>query len=489
MLEPRALLSAAASASAGQISDSVLLTPLHLAFVQQPANLTDLGAIQGPVTVAIEDQNNQVVASDDSSVTLSLPPGSHGTLTGTMFTDPSFDTSTTVAAVNGIATFSNLNLYGFGSFTLVASDGDDATATSTPVFNPITPTITFASSDNQPNVGQMVTFSGTIGGEGNIEISPTGTVTIENGDVVMGTATVSSQEISDGGAIGDGVFSVTVAAQAAWNSGGVLTVNYSGDANFAAISTSPGNVSESVSQPLPLHGSLQIQSPLSIIPGQRSVPAIVQITNTGAAAFHGQVSEMFYVSATGLLDASAMGLPMTHASELKLAPGKEFTEHVRLHFPANAPPGVSGMILQLSDQTFATNVTFLPDSVTLVKPYVHLAGAFSRTPVTGKPGAPVTAAIVVTNAGNVPADGDVTIHVQESASGVFDDSAADDLMVTKKIHLGIGQSMRIRLNGLALPATPGNYFLVAELAANAQQVPEIDANANTFASNFAINVA
>jgi hypothetical protein len=87
----------------------------HVAFLTQPGTTTAGAAISPALQVAVEDAANHIVSGDNSSVTLALGsnPGS-GTLSGTL----------TVAAVNGVATFSNLSLDKAGNgYTLTAADG------------------------------------------------------------------------------------------------------------------------------------------------------------------------------------------------------------------------------------------------------------------------------------------------------------------------------------------------------------------------------
>jgi hypothetical protein len=91
-----------------------------LAFTQQPSNANTGVAISPAVTVAVEDANGNIVAGDSSNVTLTL---SSGTFAGGSNT-------ATVAAVNGVATFSNLVINTAGTYTLAASDGSLTGATS-----------------------------------------------------------------------------------------------------------------------------------------------------------------------------------------------------------------------------------------------------------------------------------------------------------------------------------------------------------------------
>jgi hypothetical protein len=92
-----------------------------LAFTVQPSNVVASAAITPAVQVSIVDAFGNVTASTDNvTVAIGTNP-SGGTLSGTA----------TVAAVNGVATFSNLsiNLVGTG-YTLAASSGSLAGATS-----------------------------------------------------------------------------------------------------------------------------------------------------------------------------------------------------------------------------------------------------------------------------------------------------------------------------------------------------------------------
>jgi hypothetical protein len=114
-----------------------------LAFGQQPTN-TQLGAAISPaVTVRILDAANNLVANDTRNVTLAIGTNpSSGTLSGT----------TTVAAVAGVATFSNLSINHAGNgYTLVASSSPALTGATSSAFNiaKANQTITFGALGNK----------------------------------------------------------------------------------------------------------------------------------------------------------------------------------------------------------------------------------------------------------------------------------------------------------------------------------------------------
>ncbi len=88
--------------------------PAKLAFQRQPAQ-TMVGTVISPgIVVAVEDINGNVVATDNSAVTLSIAGGPGGTLSGT----------TTVDAINGVATFPDISLNMVGTYTLNLTDTD-----------------------------------------------------------------------------------------------------------------------------------------------------------------------------------------------------------------------------------------------------------------------------------------------------------------------------------------------------------------------------
>jgi hypothetical protein len=89
-------------------------SPAQVAFAQQPAAANINASITPAVTVDVEDSSGDLVAADNSTVTLSVASGSPTTaLTGT----------TSVAAVNGVATFADLQFTSTGTFSLLATDG------------------------------------------------------------------------------------------------------------------------------------------------------------------------------------------------------------------------------------------------------------------------------------------------------------------------------------------------------------------------------
>jgi uncharacterized repeat protein (TIGR03803 family) len=93
----------------------------QLAVEQSPLPTVVGSTISPSVTVYLEDGTGSVNTADDSVVTLSIKSGGPGSvLAGT----------TAVHAVNGVATFSSLAITQAGTYTLTATDGAYAAATS-----------------------------------------------------------------------------------------------------------------------------------------------------------------------------------------------------------------------------------------------------------------------------------------------------------------------------------------------------------------------
>lgn len=99
-------------------------TPAKLAFSQQPTSTPTSVNISPAITVEIQDATGNVVANATDNVTLAFgtdPSGGSATLGGTL----------TVAAVNGVATFSNIQIdVGDTGYTLSATSGALTSATS-----------------------------------------------------------------------------------------------------------------------------------------------------------------------------------------------------------------------------------------------------------------------------------------------------------------------------------------------------------------------
>src|SRR5436853_13587 len=108
--------------SAGPVQPPGVGAAAKLVFTVQPSNAVAGGVITPPVQVAIQDAQGNTVTTATTSITVAIGTNpASGTLAGT----------TTVAAVSGVATFSNLSIDKAGTgYTLTASATGLTSATS-----------------------------------------------------------------------------------------------------------------------------------------------------------------------------------------------------------------------------------------------------------------------------------------------------------------------------------------------------------------------
>jgi S-adenosylmethionine hydrolase len=99
------------TASDGSLTNATSKPAVASKLVFQQSPLTQTAGQSFSVTVAVEDLYNNIVTTDGSTITLTMASG------------PGSFAPISVAAVKGVATFSNLHLYTAGSYTLSASNG------------------------------------------------------------------------------------------------------------------------------------------------------------------------------------------------------------------------------------------------------------------------------------------------------------------------------------------------------------------------------
>jgi uncharacterized repeat protein (TIGR01451 family) len=197
-------------------------TPDHLAFSVQPSNSIPGAVITPAVKVQILDVANNLTTSN-ANVTIAIGTNpSGGTLSGT----------TTVAAVNGTATFGNLSINNPGSgYTLTANSTGlvGATSNAFSVLSPANVSGTKAASGTF-NVGNTVTYTVVLSNSGPAtqldnpgneftDVLPAG-LTLVSANATSGTAvaTVGTNTVTWNGSIPSGN-SVTITIQATIKSG------------------------------------------------------------------------------------------------------------------------------------------------------------------------------------------------------------------------------------------------------------------------------
>jgi hypothetical protein len=164
-----------------------------VAFTQQPTNTAAGVAITPAVTVAVQDTLGNTVTTDTSTVTLTL---SGGTFAGG-------GTTVSIAAVNGVATFSNLVVNVPGSYTLTASDGTltSATSSSFSIGAGAAAKLAFAQQPSNAAAGATITPAVTVAVQdtnGNTVTTDTSTVTLtlSGGTFAGGSSTVTTAAVN-----------------------------------------------------------------------------------------------------------------------------------------------------------------------------------------------------------------------------------------------------------------------------------------------------
>ena len=207
----------AGSAPVANLYTILNLMPTALAFVTQPTTTGIGAAITPPVTVAIEDMNGNTVTNSSLPVTVALQTDpAETTLGGTL----------TVNAVNGIATFPDLNLGAIASgYSLRATSRGLTTAIST-AFDVTPPPITVKLFN--PLIGVGSTLPGTITLS---QPAPTGGVVVSLVSSAPNFVTVSAAAVTIPAGQTTGTFSYTGVAP------GPATITASASGYFTGSST------------------------------------------------------------------------------------------------------------------------------------------------------------------------------------------------------------------------------------------------------------
>ena len=254
----------------GYTPAAVALPAAQLGIGQPPASATAGSAIRPAITVNVEDSNGSTVQTDGSTVTATIASGPAGaTLGGT----------SSVQAVGGVATFSNLTLNTAGTYTLMFTDGALAGVTSGSF------AVTAQSTGNSQSVVISQQPGGGIAGG---TLGPATTVVIENsnGSTVMTSSDVITATLAGGpaGAVLGGTTSVQAVNGVARFSN--LSLNESGAYALRFSDSSVGSVTSSdfIVTGVPSSQLVISQQPIATTAGVAINPAVtlVVVNSDGA---------------------------------------------------------------------------------------------------------------------------------------------------------------------------------------------------------------
>ncbi len=230
------------------LENRTLLAATMLAFAQQPSTGT-AGQGLANIKIDVEDSTGAVVKMDTSTVTISVATGPGGFASGS---------TTSVAAVKGVATFNNLTLDTAGTYTLTVTDGTLTGATST--------NIVVSAAGASQLAFQKVPTTGTAGQA----VTPAVTVAVEDafGNVV--TTNTSNVKI----AIASGPGGLTTGSTTR-----VAAVNGVATFNNLVLDTAGAYTLQATDNSL----TAATSSTLTINPGASTQLAYAQIPTTGTA--------------------------------------------------------------------------------------------------------------------------------------------------------------------------------------------------------------
>jgi hypothetical protein len=255
-------LSVSDGALTGATSGSFTVSPSAastLSLMQTPASGTVNQALSPSLQVAVKDQFGNVITSNTSSIGITMASGPGGFASGS---------TTSVSAVNGVATFSNLMLNAAGSYTLSVSDGSLTGAT--------TGTITIGASTGAASK-LAITQTPSAGTAGQA-LGTAMTVAVEDasGNVVTGDSSTVTLTVTSGpGAFANGsttsaaaVNGVATFSNLIFNIAGTYTVSLS-DGSLTGATTGSITISPAAASKLVI-----TQSPTTGTAGQALSPSM-----------------------------------------------------------------------------------------------------------------------------------------------------------------------------------------------------------------------
>lgn len=384
--------------------------PTHLAFLVQPVNTPLNGPITPAVQVELLDATNHIAQGSNFAVTVVLQtnPG-QSTLAGT----------TTVNAVHGIATFTDLSLNHVATGYVLAASSGTLTGPASSAFNIIPPPITMTLQSTVPPglVGEGATLNGsfTLG-----VAAPAGGLVVNLSSGTPANVTIAPATVTVPAGQTTGAFTYTGGTTAGSST---LSASATGYQTGTAVATSTNaQVSLTLMGPV---GPGQTES-LALSLGTAAPPGGTTVTFTTANTNIATVTSSIFVPAgqftaatnpqiagvligTTTVTANAPGyapatLPVHVTVTASFNPGTTnlnliTSTNTALVISAPAPAGGITFHLTSSDTTKAT----VPSSITIVQ-----GGTEVKIPITGVADGMVT--IAATSTGITEADGTVTVN-------------------------------------------------------------------------------
>ncbi|HZK82570.1 MAG TPA: VCBS repeat-containing protein, partial [Humisphaera sp.] len=219
----------------------------------------------------------------------------------------------------------------------------------------------------------------------------------------------------------------------------------------------------------------------SLVAGGKIAPIreVVTLTNSSAATISGPITLNLVLATT---PAGEAGDPIVAT----LGKNVSIKAHQSKTFPVlvkNLPAGNLGahyILAEVTDPSKLTNTGATAATISIVAPTIDLSGAFVAPSKTAKVGHSAGITFSVTNNGTVAAAGMLPIQIQASTTaGVSSTSAVID-MLTKKVSIKPGKTIRIHVSK-SIAATAGSYYLIVQLDPS-NTLGDVNTANNTFVS-------
>jgi hypothetical protein len=210
--------------------------------------------------------------------------------------------------------------------------------------------------------------------------------------------------------------------------------------------------------------------PVAGIGGTDTV-AKVKVTNGTAARFSGPVTMTLLTSTDDTTSADDVTAQTVSLRKLNLKPGGSKVVTVKFTRPATlASGGYDYIASATADGTNTAPALVASGPVAIEAPAVDLAAGFGGTgTVRVRPGKNGTAAVTITNDGNVLAAGTLDLTLYASDDPTLD--ATDSVLTTlpeRVVKLKAGKTQTVRVRFAAPGAAGGSYFLIASVTPTVQ---------------------
>jgi hypothetical protein len=427
----------------------------QLSFASQPENGT-VGAPIGPaIQVDVTDASGVIDSADNSPVTLSLTGLSDGVLWG----------KTTVNAVAGVATFSDVSVSTKGiDYRLLATDADDSLALSDSFWMD-DPSLQI------DNISPDSYFAGTAIPKVSVAIFDT------NGHILTtDNSTMSLTLIGTGSS--SGILDSTVTAVAEQGTATFTNIPLSNAGTFYLKATDGPDYDET-------SGTLTVLAvPTGLVPsithGTYPTNAVqgnliggfeaVDVTDIDSSLKRGIYHINLYLSSNGSIDNTSDLIASEKTGILVKAGG---TIHLRVPIkrqPMELTAGTYNVLAKLTDASGNFSASLAGPALTVANRIISISG--SVVGLTGSPnwvsglksGSAFT--VKLANTGNIAERGKFHIYIGASIDGTLSSNTLQINTVSPSLHIAPGQivAIRVPVKKIPLVSDAGQYVILASEA-------------------------